>query len=206
VKWESPCRSAFAFLCVLHPRARGFHFCCMTQTPDEAISGWLRIFANEFLQNRRNDIVKRGLVNSTDLIRSLSAKVNTQPDKGLHFVVFFAKSYGRLQDMRRRYNQVGGEDMVEALKQWAENEGLAKFQGTNRGKDYAFENAGQPRERVLNRIAWGIIRNYANKGTAPKRSWWNKGKTRDIEVGYDLLIRIWSEAAAKQNKQAYEAK
>lgn len=172
-------------------------------TPDEAISGWIRIFAKEFLQNRRNDIVNRGLVNTQALLKSLDAIVNTQPDRGIHFVVFMAKNYGRLQDMRRRYNRVGGEDMVQALEQWVEAEGISKFARSGK-KDYAFEYAGQPKERVLNRIAWGIIRNYAKKGTAPKRSWWNKGKTRDIEAGYDLMLRIWRDAVANQQKAAFK--
>lgn len=176
-------------------------------TQDQAISGWIRIFAKEFLQNRAKDIISRGLVNTSELLKSLDAKVNSQPEEGIHFVVFFAKNYGRFQDMRRRYDKVGGEEMVEDLKAWAEQEGLSKFaqSGTKKGsKDYAFEYAGRAKERVLNRIAWGIIRNYKNKGTAPKRSWWNKGKTRDIEVGYDLLLRVWREAVADQNKKAFQ--
>jgi len=174
-------------------------------TPDQAISQWLRPFALEFLQNRRNDVVNRGLVNSKDLLRSLDAKVNSQPDKGLHFIVFMAKSYGRLQDMRRRYENPGGEEMIELLKEWAEAEGLSNFAKSNGQKDYGFEYIGQPRERILNRIAWGILTNYRKKRTAPKRSWWNKGKTRDIEVGYDLLIRVWTDAVAEHNKKAYQA-
>jgi hypothetical protein len=172
-------------------------------TPDEAISKWLRPFALEFLQNRRNDIVTRGLVNSTELLRSLDAKVNSQPERGIHFIVFMAKGYGRLQDMRRRYGKVGGEEMLESLKDWAEAEGVSKFAKSG-AIDYAFEYAGQSRERVLNRIAWGILKKYRDKGTAPKRSWWNKGKTRDIEVGYDLLLRVWRDAVAETQKESYQ--
>lgn len=177
----------------------------MSQTPDQAISGWLRIFAKEFLTNRARDIVKQGLINTEDLIRSLDAKVNSSPENGIHFMVFFARNYGRYQDMKRRYNRVGGEEMIQDLKDWVEKEGVGGFIKKGR-KDYAKMYRGQPSERIINQIAWGIVRKYQDKGTAPKRGWYNRGKTRDIDTQYDVLLRIWSEAAANQHKQAYQSK
>lgn len=174
-------------------------------TPDQAISGWLRIFAKEFLVNRARDIVQQGLINTEDLLRSLDAKVNSSPENGIHFMVFFARNYGRFQDMRRRYSRVGGEELVEALEDWIKQEGVGKFTQKNK-KDYAKIYKGQPPERIINKIAWGIIRKYEQKGTARKRSWYNRGKERDINTQYDVLNRIWSEAVAQQHKNAYTSK
>lgn len=166
-------------------------------TPEEAIAGWLRIFAKEFLVNRARDIVQRGLVNSQDLIRSLDAKVTTEPARGLFLMVFFTRIYGRYQDMRRRYNKVGGDEMVADLEKWAETEGLGKF--TKKGKrNYPEMYKGQTPERIKNRIAWGIIRKYRDRGTAPKRGWYNRGKERDINTFYDVLLRVWREAVLEQ--------
>lgn len=174
----------------------------MTQTPDQAIQSWIRLFANKFLENRQADILKRGLLNTNDLSKSLDVDVNSSPETGIHFMVFFAKEYGRLQDLKRRYTKVGGEQMVADLKEWAENEGLENF--SKKGKKGKKTEVFEPKERTLNRIAWGIIRKYKKKGTAPKRSWWNKGKTRDIDIGYDLLLRVWRDAVAEQHKRAFK--
>lgn len=92
--------------------------------------------------------------------------------------------------------------MVEILKDWAEKEGIGKFTKKNY-KDFPTIYRGQPNERILNRIAWGIIRKYKDKGTATKRSWYNKGKERDVNYYYDLLIRIWGEAVALERKDSF---
>lgn len=173
----------------------------MAPTPNEVIASWIRQLAREFLVNRARDIVQRGLINSQELIRSLDSKTIIEPQRSLFVMVFFARVYGRYQDMRRRYTRVGGRQMVEDIEAWAEKEGLAKF--TGRGKrNYPKLYQGMPRERVLNRIAWGIIRKYKERGTAPKRSWYNKGKERDIDVFYDLLLRVWRDAVLEQQRKA----
>lgn len=166
-------------------------------TPDQAISGWLRILAREFVANRAKDIRQRKLLNTELLISSLSAKVNSQPERGIHFMVFYSLAYGRYQDMRRRYTRAGGEEMIKLLEQWADREGVGNF--TRRGvRDYSGIYRNQPKARILNRIAWGIANRYRDKGTAPKKGWYNKGKTKDIETQYDVLLRIWKEAVQAQ--------
>lgn len=177
----------------------------MTPTPNEVIASWLHQLAREFLTNRARDIVRQKLLNTQDLIRSLDAKVIVEPQRSLFVMVFFSRIYGRWQDMRRRYTRVGGEEMIKDLEAWVEKEGIGKF--TRRGKrDYPKMYEGMPRERVLNRIAWGIIRKYRDRGTAPKRGWYNRGKERDINTYYDLLLRIWREAVLAQQKKALEGK
>lgn len=163
-------------------------------SPNETISIFLRDFAKEFVANRRADVVKRDLRNTDALLRSIHASVNAQPDRGVFFMVVFANAYGRWQDMRRRYNKAGGKEMIDALKRWAILEGLDKFR---KGR-YAAKYAGQSDERVLGAIAWGLARKLKGSSGTRKRSWWNKGKTKDIEVFYDVLLRAYAESVLNE--------
>lgn len=177
------------------------HLWCMT--PNEFLAAELRDFARSFVANRQADIRKRDLLNTEQLLQGLYAKVQADPQRGIYFMYVFARNYGRYQDMRRRYVQVGGAEMVADLEAWAKKEGLGKF--TQKGRrDYAGIYRAQTPERILNRIAWGIIRKYQNKATAPKRGWWNKGKTRDIENFYDSLLRGFAESVAIEAKSQIE--
>lgn len=166
-------------------------------TPNEFIAAELRDFAKYFVFNRQQDIRRLKLLNTQELLERLYAKVQTDPQRGIYFMTVFARNYGRWQDMRRRYVQVGGDDMVKELEAWAAREGVDKF--TKKGRrNYSGIYKGQPPERILNRIAWGIIRKYRDRNTAPKRGWWNRGKTRDIENFYDTLLRGISESVAQE--------
>lgn len=162
-------------------------------TPNQAIGSWIRQLAREFLVNRARDITRQGLLNTEELIRSLDAKTIVEPEQSRFAMIFFARIYGRWQDMRRRYTRVGGQEMIEDLEAWVEKEGVGKFTKKGR-KNYDGIYRNKPKERVINRIAWGIIRKYREKGTAPKRGWYNRGKERDINTFYDLLLRVWREA------------
>lgn len=168
-------------------------------TPNEFIAAELRDFSKRFVANRQSDIRRAKLLNTEELLQRLYAKVQTDPQRGIFFMYVFAQNYGRWQDMRRRYARVGGEEMVQGLEEWAEKEGVGNF--TKKGKrDYPGIYKAQPPDRILNRIAWGIIRKYRDRNTAPKRGWWNRGKTRDIENFYDALLRGLSEAVAAETK------
>jgi len=165
-------------------------------SPQETIAVFLRDFAREFVANRRADVVKQDLRNTEALLRSIKAIVNAQPDRGLYFMVVFANTYGRYQDMRRRYSKAGGREMIEALKDWAAAEGIGKFQ---KGR-YAGQRANDSTERILGAIAWGTARKLKASSGTKKRGWWNRGKTRDIENFYDVLLRAYTESIALELK------
>jgi hypothetical protein len=167
-------------------------------TTNEAIALALRDFAKEFVANRKSDVLKRNLRNTDGLLESLYAKVNADPKRGIFLMNAFANTYGRYHDMRRLYSNVGGPEMLAALKMWADKEGLGNF---NKGK-YSAKNAGLPPEQIREAIAWGTIRKLRTQPGTRKRSWWNKGKTRDIEVFYDHLLRVYQEAIAAELKTA----
>jgi hypothetical protein len=169
-------------------------------TPNEYIAAELRQFAREFIQNRTKDIVKRDLRNTESLLRSLYAKVQAQPQQGIAFMTVFFNTYGRYQDMRRRYVRPGGTEMEQALKEWAEKEGIGKFR---KGR-YSGVYATMPQQHILNAIAWGIIRKYKFQGTARKKGWWNKGKERDITNFYEHLLRGYQEAILLEAKSLVE--
>lgn len=173
-------------------------------TPNEFIAAEIRDFAKYFVANRQQDIRKAKLINTEELLERLYAKVQADPQRGIYFMWVFARNYGRWQDMRRRYVQVGGDEMVKDLEVWAEKEGVGNFQKKGK-RNYPGIYAKQPPKRILNRIAWGIIRKYKDRNTAPKRGWWNRGKTRDIENFYDTLLRGFAESvtieAARQMEQ-----
>lgn len=162
------------------------------------IEPWLRQFAQEFVRNRVRDIYKRELVNTDALARSVSAKVNADASRGIFYMLVYANTYGRYQDMRRRYNKIGGEQMVEDLEAWVEQEGVAKFM---KGQ-YSGVYKKMTKSQVLNSIAWGTIRKTGKRGTTRKRSWWNKGKTRDIENFYDVVLKLMKEEVPKQIAQS----
>lgn len=175
----------------------GFNF---EMTPHEYIAAELRQFAVEFIRNRKRDVIARDLKNTEALLRSLYAKVQTQPERGIFFMTVFFRDYGRYQDIRRRYSKAGGAEMEQLLEEWAAKEGVEKFR---KGR-YAGLYAGQPTPRILNAIAWGVIRKLKTTGASKKRGWWNKGKIRDIETFYDLLLRGYTEAILLEAKNTVQ--
>jgi len=170
------------------------------RTLNETIDVFFRQFAREFVQNRAKDIRARGLLNSEDLLRSLYAKVTSEPQAGRFLMLVFAKTYGRYQDMRRQYTKAGGEEMIRLLEEWVEKEGVQKFQ---KGK-YAARLSTLSPQQVKNAVAWGIARKLTRSQGTRKRSWWNKGKTRDIENFYDVLRRLAQEAVAAELKHSIQ--
>lgn len=167
---------------------------------NDFIAAQLRIFARDFIQNRAKDIVARDLRNTEALLRSLYAKVQADPQHGIFFMTVFFNTYGRYQDMRRRYTKAGGQEMEQALEEWAKKEGLGKF---SKGR-YAGIYAGQSPQRILNAIAWGIIRKLNRTGASRKRGWWNRGKERDISDFYDVLLRGYRDAILAEAKNKIE--
>jgi len=153
---------------------------------NSTIDLFFRRWAQEFVNNRKRDIVKRDLRNTESLLKSLYAKVTTEPEAGVFFMRVYAKTYGRYQDMSRKYSKAGGKEMIDMLKEWVEKEGEAKFK---RGK-YAASMKNYTPQQVQNAVAWGIVKKLPKSQGTRKRGWWNRGKTRDIENFYDLLLRL----------------
>ena len=166
------------------------------RTLNETIDVFFRQFAQEFVRNRAKDIRARGLLNTEDLLRSLYAKVTSEPEAGRFLMLVFAKTYGRYQDMRRQYTKAGGEEMIRMLEEWVGKEGVEKFKKGN----YAARLSDLSPQQVKNAVAWGIARKLTRVPGTRKRSWWNKGKTRDIENFYDVLIRLAQESVADELK------
>ena len=167
-------------------------------TLNDSIDIFFRQFAQEFVRNRANDIRARLLTNTEDLLRSLYAKVNSDPANGRFLMLVFAKTYGRYQDMRRQYTKAGGEEMIKMLEEWVGTEGVEKFK---KGK-YSERLSKLTPQQVKNAVAWGIARKLTKVPATRKRVWWNKGKTKDIEEFYDVLIRISRDAVAAELKNA----
>lgn len=165
---------------------------------NQELDHWLRVFAKEFIQNRTKDILKRDIRNTDALLRSLQARVINEPEQGVFVMLVFAKTYGRYQDMRRTYTKAGGDEMIQLLEEWVGKEGVAKFR---RGR-YAQRFAGLTDQQVANRVAWGITQKLKRIPGTKKRGWWNRGKTRDIENFYDLILRVAQEAIVHEMKNA----
>lgn len=167
-------------------------------TLNESIDVFFRQFAQEFVRNRARDIRDRKLINTEDLLRSLYAKVNSDPANGRFLMLVFFKTYGRYQDMSRVYTKAGGEEMIQLLEDWVGKEGVEKFK---KGK-YAARLSNKTTRQVKNAVAWGIVNKLKTQPRTRKRSWWNKGKTKDIENFYDVLIRLCQDAVASELKTA----
>ncbi len=158
-------------------------------------------FAKSFVKNRAADIRKSDVVNTGALLRSLSARVQADQDRGIYLALIYLKSYGRYTDMKRRYTKAGGTEMIDLLKEWVSEEGIQKF--TSNPK-YARAYKGLTADQIRAAIAWGIVRRYKAKGTGRRKSWWNKGKTADIENFYDFILRGYAEATVQDLKNMIE--
>lgn len=153
-------------------------------TPESFIDAWIRSFQYEMVRDLRDSVRKAKLENSGELERSIYTRVNSQPDRGVFFMMVFFKEYGRYQDMRRDMSNAGGEDMVEALYQWAQEKGLDKFAK----KQFAEKYGNQPMSRILNAIVWGTIRKMKLKPPR-KRGWYARQSNKTIQRGYvDLRV------------------
>jgi hypothetical protein len=178
-------------------------------SPEQFIATWLRNFAPQFLNNRKADIFKANrqgedLYNSGDLLRSLRQDTKTDEPNWQFMMSVYFRLYGRYQDMKRNYRgHAGGSDMIEALKDWAEREGLQRFKNTRRGNDYGDAYEGMSDERLKNAIAWGIVKKY-NKQNPKRRKWWNKGKTRDLNKGYRELLKGFRDIVTQNMKEIIE--
>jgi hypothetical protein len=166
----------------------------------QALDRWIRLFAKEFVDNRQRDILNRGLINTENLRNSMYAKVHSDTQRDIYFTTIHFPTYGRFQDMNRRYVKAGGPEMVTNIEAWAAKEGAAKF----RKGEYAEKYKGYTDQEVNRAVAWGIIKKLPTLDRTRKRSWWNKGKTKDIEVYYDLLLRMYTEGASADAVQTLE--
>ena len=166
-------------------------------TPEQFLSKWLREFSPQFIENRKRDVRARDLDNSGALERSLRETHRADEGKWAFMMTVYFRLYGRYQDMKRDYRgHAGGSDMVKALGDWAEREGLAQFRRP-RKSDGELMNMSD--ERLKNWVAWGIIKKY-NTTKPKKRRWWNRGKTRDINQGYRELLKGFREVVQQNAK------
>jgi hypothetical protein len=153
-------------------------------SPEKFIADWMQAFQHDMIRGFDESIQKAKLSNTDELRQSLRSKAHTDEARGIFFMVVYFKTYGRLQDMRRHYDgKAGGEEMVQALWEWAQKRGVDKFV---KGK-YNDMFEGVAASRILNAIAWGTIKKY-NQKSPRKRSWYNKTKSRMIEKGYVQLL------------------
>lgn len=160
----------------------------------------IREFSKEFIRNRATDIRRADVVNTEELLNSLYARVNSQPERIIFFMTVFLKTRGRYPEIRRRYTKAGGEEMIQELEEWATTEGIEKFRRGRYGRKYADMSDAE----VASAVAWGIVKRMKRTGTARRKSWWNKGKTRDIENFYDYILRGFAEATLADAKTNIE--
>ena len=156
-------------------------------TPESFIHTWITAFQYEMIKDLRQSVRDAKLENSNALERSINTRVNSQPDRGVFFMMVFFKEYGRYQDMKRDMSGSGGEDMVEALYQWAQEKGLDKFAK----KQFAEKYGNQPMSRILNAIVWGTIRKMKLKPPR-KRGWYARQSNKTIQRGYADLLTGYS--------------
>jgi hypothetical protein len=169
-------------------------------TPQGFIDAWIRSFQYEMVRDLRDSMRRAKLENSGDLERSLYTRVNSQPDNGIFFMMVFFKEYGRFQDMKRDMSHAGGEDMVEALFQWAQKKGLDKFAK----KQFADKYGNQSITRILNAIVWGTIRKM-KMNPPKKRAWYTKQKGRTINRGYAQLIEGYNTRVLEAARDAIQS-
>jgi hypothetical protein len=179
----------------------------MKQGPylSDFLSGQLRIFAKEFVRNRRYDILKLGgdkLINKSELLKSIDGKTTINEAEGLWMMRVWFNPSGRYQDMKRQYDgHAGGTDMIKELEEWAKKEGVEKFK---KGK-FVAKYAKMNDQAIFNQIAWGIVKKLNRTQKTQSIKWYNKGKTKDINNFYEIVVlRGISDAIAADAKNIIE--
>jgi enoyl-[acyl-carrier-protein] reductase (NADH) len=154
-------------------------------------------FAIETVNILTKSLRRQKLVNTRQLINSLSAENRTDVARVVHSVAFAFEQYGRYVDMKNKnWNH---QPPVEEILEWIKKKGLASF-GTD-----PKPNKKKPKtpERRMNEIAWGIARQYVKARRPVKaRSWFNRNFFKALNALQEELILGISDRTVEQMKES----
>ena len=156
----------------------------------QAIDGAAIAFAQEYISQRKEKLIKRKSVATGDLLNSLKVQALKQSAEEAASLLISFTDEGRLIDMRQKSISYGrktlGEEGMTQLVDWMETKNGDKF--IAKWKEAHANSKITDRTKILNAIAWGIAINRT-KGKFRRKVWWNKSKTA-------MIGNLYNEVAA----------
>ncbi|HEX8349088.1 MAG TPA: hypothetical protein VF598_03935 [Hymenobacter sp.] len=116
-------------------------------------------------------IQKKGLVLSSDLLKSLQTQVLQASANQIAGMQVEFNQYGRIREMKY-VNTTSNQAPIEELERFVRKRGVSNFQ---RVPGYGDSRAPVTESAAVNRIAWGIARARLRDQSHPKpKAWFNK--------------------------------
>ena len=156
-------------------------------------------WAAEFIKERKDELRRKKIEASGDLIKSLEAKINKDVSAQATEILLMFPDYGRIVDMKNTDPANGGEDTLEGIERWINKKGKAKFISAWQ-KKYMRKTVPA---NVVNQIAWGILIKRA-KGKNRRRNWYNKPKGVAITDLYNRVVAGLPEMTGKQVAKSFK--
>jgi len=169
---------------------------------EELLQTILTEWAINFVAEQKKNVANSRIKDKEELIRSFNsslAKV-TADAVGVVFISF--RSSGRYQDMRRLKHTKGslGAEGLQDIKKWIQDIGISSF--TSRYKRRRGKKAAKSTNRMLNDIAWGIMKGQKKKRR--RKPWYNKKRERQFDFLIRNLSAGYAEYSLKDLKAALE--
>lgn len=165
-------------------------------TVNDVINQELADWAISFINNRREaaSVIPQA---SGKGARSFEHEVIKAAASEVARVLFAFEAHMRLADMRKLNwkQQPPTQDIIDWIKQRGVGKFLAGFE-----RKYSLPKSNT---RLLNQIAWGIVKKKAKTNKRKRHKWYNKSKERDISRLYSRLLYALSENQLQNIKKQF---
>lgn len=161
----------------------------------------IREWAVDFVRKSRENIKQAKAVSGGDLERSIRGQSHRSDAQLVGIAAFYFLKYGRYVDMKRldRSRQLP----VDEIKAWIEEKGVSKF--TRKLSRYrGIRPSRLPKSRLINEIAWGIVKGKQKRRKHRRRRWYNKKKDYLIGQLKDDLSDLYGRFGIESAKHALE--
>lgn len=155
------------------------------QQLNEAYARELETWAEEFLLSRENYLRRKKIEASGELGDSFAFDMDASPSQDLVKLLIGFNDYGRIIDMRGISHDKWGRNAVSRVEDWIKAKGLLQKWIPKFMKKYKRKTI--PHD-ILNRMAWGVLRNRT-LAWRPKK-WYNKSKSAAIGDLYNRTAAV----------------
>lgn len=159
---------------------------------DQIINEELGSYQDHLINKLSQEIRKKRLVLTQDLLKSLQAEVIKAADTRIAQLHLAFEQHGRIKDMRAvRQSKM---PPIEAIEKFVEKKGVDKFQYV---PGYPRRNYPTQQE-AIKRIAWGIALSRKGKDIPQKTGWFNKPFYSSLNL---LIVNITDRYMAAAGKE-----
>lgn len=160
-----------------------------------------RDWARQYIEGRIAYFGKKKLKSSGELMQSMQSEIVSTLQQGAETRITLAFShYGRFIDMKFLKAAKGGERYMKALADWIKEKDLAERFAKKRGLERRLRAVPN---RVLNRMAWGIIKNRHDKYKR-RLAWYSKSRTGAINDLYNKVAANIPHLVGQEIKKAFK--